>query len=471
MTRPRLPWLLIGALWVAEMASSFESAMILAALKVLIAEFRDPVLVGWLVTGFLIVGAAAAALVGRLGDLFGRRRVLLIVLAIGAAGSLLSWISSNYAVLLTGRIMQGVTGTILALCIGLVRENLPEERVPMGIGLMISGASLGTAAGLVVGGAIVDQFSWHGIFLASAGFCLVALVLVRAFVPVSRTQPPGAPVDWLSGILFAPGVILVLLYLSNGKSWGWGSPAALGFLAAGIALCGWWLRQSLRSANPLIDVRVLGNRAIAVSCAASALVAMGTLQITVFFSLLLQAPLWTGAGLGLTATLAGLAKLPSNLTSVFAGPLGGWMTGRGGGRLALVAGAAVTTLGWVLVFLDTSSVAIVVGELIVISFGATMLFAVAPTIIAGAAPPDRTSEVSGMLGVIRSLFLGIGSQLVATLLAVDSVTRGRETYPSPFAYQLAVGVIIALSVAAMLVSLAIPAGNKAAWEKQRAPST
>lgn len=462
MTGSRLPWPLIGALWIAEMTSSFESAMILAALKALVVEFRSPALVGWLVTGFLIVGAAAAALVGRLGDLFGRRKVLIAVLAIGAVGSLLSGISSNYAVLLTGRILQGVTGTILALCIGLVRENLPEDRMPLGIGLMISGASLGTAAGLIAGGLIVDHFTWHGIFLASAAFCLVSLIAVRAFVPPSRRQPPGKPVDWLSGILFAPGVMFVLLYLSNGKSWGWISRDSLAFLILGIALCGWWLRQSLRSANPLIDVRVLGNRAIAISCLASALVAMGTLQIAVFFSLLLQAPLWTGAGLGLSATAAGFAKLPSNLTSVLAGPLGGWMTGRGGGRIALVTGAAITTLGWILVLVDASQVALVVAELIVISFGATLLFAVAPTIIAAAAPPDRTSEVSGMLGVIRSLFLGIGSQLVATLLAVDSVTRGREIFPSPFAYSLTIGMIIALSVAALLVSLALPRGKTVA---------
>jgi len=456
MSAQRIPWLLITALWVAEMASSFESAMILAGLKVLVAEFRDPALVGWLVTGFLIVGAAASALVGRLGDLYGRRRVLLIVLALGAIGSLISAASSSFAMLLAGRVLQGVTATILPLCIGLVRENLPEDRVPSGVGLMISGASIGTAAGLIAGGVIVDQFSWHGIFVASAGFCAAALVMVRAFVPASRPGEAGPPVDWFSGILFAPGITLVLLYLSGGKAWGWSSPAALALLAGGVLLCMLWARLSLRSANPLIDVRALGTRAIAVCSGATALVAMGTLQITVFFSLMLQAPTWTVAGLGLTATLAGFVKLPSNISSVLAGPLGGWLTGRGGGRTAMVTGGLITTLGWVLVLIDASSVPIIIAELIVISFGTTMLFAVAPTIIAAAAPPQRTSEVVGMLGVIRSLFMGIGSQLVATLLAIDSVTRGKETYPSPFAYQVTLGTIIALTAAAVVVSLALP---------------
>lgn len=462
MKLPSLPQQspVLGALWVAEMTSSFESAMILAALKALVFEFGDAAAVGWLVTSFLIVGAAAAAVVGRLGDIYGRQNVLLIVLAIGAIGSVLSALSSQYDLVLAGRILQGVTATILPLVIGLVRENLPEERVATGIGLMISGASIGTAAGLVVGGVIVDLASWHGIFLASAAFCIVSLLLVHWLVPPSSKCAEGTAVDWWSGILFAPGITLTLLFMSGGKAWGWTSPAALALLATGALFCLLWWRRALTSPNPLIDVRILSNRPIAVVCASSVLVAMGTMQITVFFSLLLQAPVWTGLGLGLSATLAGLVKLPSNVTSVLAGPLSGWLTQRGGGRFAMIAGGTLTTIGWLFVLIDTSSVPIIIAELIVISFGTTMLFAVAPTIIAAEAPPERTSEITGMLSVIRALFLGVGSQLVTTVLALEGVTRGAELYPSPEAYRWAVMLIVALTAGATLIAFALP-GNMA----------
>jgi MFS family permease len=447
---------LLGALWIAEMTSAFESAMILAALKVLVAEFGDPAAVGWLVTSFLIVGAAASAVVGRLGDIYGRQQVLLIVLAVGALGSLISAASERYEFVLAGRILQGVTATILPLVIGLVRENFPPKRVPAGIGLMISGASIGTAAGLVLGGVIVDFASWRGIFVASAGFCVTSLVLVRVFTPSSQRAVLTAPVDWWSGVLFAPGVTLVLLSMSGAKAWGFASPAALALLVGGLALCVIWWVRALRSANPLIDVRTLANRSIAVVCVVSMLVAMGTMQITVFFSLLLQAPVWTGIGLGLTATAAGLVKLPSNLTSVMAGPFSGWLTGRGSGRLAMAAGGALTTLGWALVLLGSSSVGVVVVQLIVISFGTTMLFAAAPTVIAAEAPAERTSEVTGMLGVVRALFMGVGSQLVTTVLALETVARGAERYPSAEAYQWAVMMIIGLTAAATLTAFALP---------------
>jgi MFS family permease len=454
--RRNLP-LLIGALWVAEVTGSFETAMILAALKKLIEDFGNPAMVGWLITGYLIVGAAIAAVVGRLGDLFGRRRVLIVVLAIGAIGSLISALSTNFSVLLAGRLMQGVTGAILPLCIGLVHENMPKDRAPMAIGLMISGASIGTAAGLVVGGMIVDQFSWHGIFFTSAGLCVTAMLAILAFVPVSIRRPSTQAVDWMSGLAFAPGVALVLVYFSMGKSWGWGNPMPLGALALGVALVAWWVRRSLTSPNPLIAIRSFADRTIAVGGAVTALVSMSTLQITVFFSLLLQAPAWTVAGLGLTATVAGLAKLPSNLSSTFAGPLGGWLAGRGGGRIALIVGGLITTAGWLLWFIvEIDGFAIVVAQLIIISFGATMLFSVAPTIIAQASPPERISEISGMLTVIRQLFLGIGAQMVTTLLAVDVVRRGDEIYPSPFAYDLTVTVIVGICLVAILVAFALP---------------
>lgn len=453
--RSNLP-LLIGALWIAEVTGSFETAMILAALKQLITDFGDPAVVGWLITGYLIVGAAVAAIVGRIGDIYGRRQTLTIVLAIGAIGSIISAMSENFSVLLVGRLMQGVTGAILPLCIGLVHENLTKDRAPMAIGLMISGASVGTAAGLVVGGMIVDQFSWHGIFFTSAGLCLTAAVSAIAFIPKSPRITERQSVDWISGLAFAPAIAVILVYFSTGKMWGWASVESLAALITGTGLLGWWVRRSLSSPNPLIAIRSFRNRTIAVGSIVTALVAMGTLQITVFFSLLLQAPTWTIAGLGLSATLAGVAKLPSNLSSTFAGPLGGWLAGRGGGRMALVVGGTITLTGWVLVLIDTSSFWIVVAELIVISFGATMLFSVVPTIIAQASPPDRISEISGMLTVIRQLFLGVGAQMIVTLLATDVVQKGEEIYPSPFAYDLAVVVIIALCFAAILVALALP---------------
>lgn len=449
---------IIGALWIAEITGSFETAMIYAAQRALTDDLGDPVRVGWLITSYLVIGAGAAALAGRLGDIFGRRRVLLGMLLVGFVGSLVSAFSTNYPMLLTGRCLQGLTGAILPLCVGLVRENLPPAKVPMGIGLMISGASAGTACGLVIGGMIVDHFSWHGVFYASAAFAAAAFAGIYFASPRLPRIKVDGHLDWLGGVLFVPAIFAILLAITSGPKWGLADWRTLASAAVGIGLLALWIFTSLRTPRPLFDVRLFADRQVFVVNAVTALVAMSTLQITLVFSLLLQAPTWTQIGLGATATLAGLAKLPSNVSSLAAGPLSGWLTSRGGGRKTMIIGGVLTTAGWTLAMFYHESILVITVILILISFGATMQFAVGPTILAGAVPHDRTSEAAGMMTVMRQAFLGIGAQMVTVLLATSTVASpdSQARYPTPAAFFLAMGVIVAFCSVATLLAFLLP---------------
>ena len=443
--RPFLP--LLAILWVAEATAAFEGSMIYAAQRYINEDFGDSGLLGLLYSSYLIVGAAAAALVGRMGDVFGRRRLTLIILGLGMLGSVMSAFSTGSPnLLLAGRIFQGLTAAILPLAVGLVRENMPPDKVPMGIGLMISGASLGTASGLVIGGLIADNFSWHGIFIASTLFCLVSLIGVLAVVPKSPRLPNVTEIDWFSGVLFAPGIMLMVWYFSTIAKLGLLHQAGLIAFASGTAILAYWLWRSLKAKVPLIDVRLFKNRNVLVANLVTALVALSSL------------PLWTGIGLGATATMAGFAKLPSNILSTFGGPLSGWITGRGGGRAAMLFGGIVSTTGWVLAYFIHASILQVILVLCVISFGTTILFAVGPTILAQAVPKERTSEVAGMLGVTRSLFSGIGAMMVTVLLASQVVQdpNGVAQYATPEAFKLTVMVVIAFSTLAALCAFALP---------------
>ncbi|MDR3389625.1 MAG: MFS transporter [Rudaea sp.] len=451
---------IIIALWVAEMTQAFGTATIYAALRALIATFKDPVLVGWLVTTYLLVGAGSAAVAGRLGDIYGRRRVLLTLLAVGAAGSVINATATSFAVLLTGRMLEGLAGAVLPLCVGLVRENVARERVPMAIGLMISGASAGTAGGLVIGGLLVDHYSWHAVFIASATFSALALVLVGLFLPRSPQIPRTAPLDWLGGVLFVPAILALLLAISSGPKWGIADGRTIAALIGGIVMFGLWIRRSLTAVDPMFDLRLFRNRQVLVANLATALVSISTLQITLVFSVLLQAPAWTMVGLGVSATLAGLVKLPSNISALFAGPLSGWLTQRSGGRGVMLAGGLLTSAGWLLAMAFHGSIIVLGAILCVISFGATMLFAVGPTILVHAVPPDRTSEAAGMMTVVRQASLGIGAQIVTLLLATHTVVapEGGAHYPTVGAFMLTMGVIVAISLAASALALALPKG-------------
>ncbi|MET0250084.1 MAG: MFS transporter [Sphingobium sp.] len=459
--------LLMTALLLAEVSGSFETAMIYAALNKLIAAFGDPVKVGWLVTAYMLVGAGAAAVAGRLGDIFGRRRVIEILLGMGLLGAVISASTDHFGMVLFGRILQGVTGALFPLCIGLVREKLPPALVPVNVGLIVSGAGVGTALGLVLGGAIVDNFSWHGIFWMSASLCAISIVAVRLWVPRSEPAPRAGKLDWVGGVLFVPAIFGVLLYITNGKNWGWTDPLALALLVGSVLLMVIWVMQALRSTDPLINVRLFRNRNVLVANLVAALICVAGLQHSLVMSVLLQAPLWTGVGLGVSATVAGLIKLPANACAFFAAPLSGWAQSRIGGRWVMAAGGAISTMGWISAMIFHDSALHIGLALVVISCGGTILFAVGPNIIVDSVPADRTSEAVGMMTVVRQAFIGIGAQLMSVLMASDTVSLvpgGQPRYPTEDAFMLAMGVIVVVTAAASLLSLTLPQRPKPALE-------
>jgi hypothetical protein len=302
------------------------------------------------------------------------------------------------------------------------------------------------------------MFAWHAIFFASAGFAAATVVLTLLFVPPSRPSPLKTRVDWLSGVLFVPGILAVLVSITYAPTWGLTDAWTLGSAALGLALLALWIRDSLRAEHPLFDVRLFANRQVAVGNLVTALVALSGLQVTLIFSILLQAPAATGIGLGASAVVAGLVKLPSNVSSLAAGPLSGWLTSRGGGRSTMVAGGLMCIAGWVLIVFFHETLFEIVLVLIVVSFGTTVLFAVGPTIIAAAVPHDRTSEAAGTMAVVRGAFMGIGAQMVTVLLATETIVLpgGHARYPTAGAFMLTFGVVIGLLAAATLLSFLLP---------------
>lgn len=168
---------LLATLVVAEVSSAFEVSMIYASLPTLHRTFADPIGVGWVISSCLLVSAVAAALCGRLGDLHGRRRILLGVLAACATGSFISASAVDLTGVVIGAGIQGTSGAILPLCFGLARELLPRDRVAFGIGVIVAAAALGSGFGLFLGGVIVDRFNWNAIFLASGSMAIVGTLL------------------------------------------------------------------------------------------------------------------------------------------------------------------------------------------------------------------------------------------------------------------------------------------------------
>lgn len=406
---------------------------------------------------YLLVGAGSGAVVARLGDIYSRRRMALIVLVITVFASLLSAAMSHFALILIGRSLHGLAAAMLPLCFGIARESLPPERRSFAVGIIMAGSSVGIALGLVAGGLIVDRFGWHAIFIASAILALVAWILVSLFVPRSpQNRQTRLPLDIGSMFIFVPAVA-ALLAISNSGAWGWTSAQVIGLVVFAAVLTALWIRHSLRHPSLLIDVRLFANRSVGLTNISYALLALGGLQVSMVFSVLRQAPTWTDVGFGVTAATAGLIQMPGSISGLSIGPFAGLAMQRVGSRPMMIFGGGLATLGWVLAGFFHGSTAGVLVLVLIINTGTFLIYSSGPNVVMANVPQERTSEATGMLAVIRSIAMGIGAQVAAVLMATSTVTDGgKASYPDATAFFITFLVIAVLRLLATIAAWMLP---------------
>lgn len=411
-------WRLVLPLMTAEIVGSLELTMIFAAMRSLVSDFGSASAAAWLITSFMLSSAAGAALFGRVGDLIGRRRVLLVVLVISTAGSLLSAFTRDLGWLIAGRAMQGAAGSILPLCFGIMREKAEPSRVPFGISLLAAAASLASAGGLVLGGLIIDFADWSMIFKVTAGMSIIAFLCIAAFAPRDRQWNTQAiRDDFLGGLLFIPAAIGLLLSIDSAGHAGWNDSRTLLYFGIALASLVAWIWRELSVANPLLQVRLLATRDIGWANACFVALALGAFQGGQIMALFGQQPTSTGTGLGLSATAAGLLLLPANLITAFCYPLVARLNQRIGPRRVAAAGFLMIIIGFGSLIPWHHDVALVMALLVIQSVGLGVIYVTVQLVIVSAAPIDRVSEATGLMGVIRATAMAVGAQTVATLLS------------------------------------------------------
>lgn len=469
---PRRLLPIMAVLILVEIMSSLEANMIFTAMPSIARELGGMQATGWLISAFALVQAASAAIGGRLGDLYGRRRVILIVCVICALGSAISALHTDLRWIIAGRAIQGASGAILPLCYGIVRQLVPQSRLPFWIGVFAGAYAASGAIGFLVGGALSEYVGWHAIFYVTTVLPLLLIAPTWLVVPALTPARDSRPLDVLGGVLFVAAISGVLIALTYGKSWGWVSPRLLALLAASLAIGALWVWHERRAANPLIDIRLLQVPDIALGNLCFFLFGLGAMQMPLVVMMLIQQPAWTGIGLGVGATLTGLLKLPSSLVGAFAGPFSGYLATRRDARFAAIVGAALTTAGWILVSLHQGSLGYVFLTMVMMGFGSSMVLAAVTNIVVAAAPAARASEATGLASVTRTIGLAAGAQLAAVLLSTTQIERGGSTFPAAAAYGLTFWSLTAIVLGAFLVALCFPAVKKASQdvgEKATAP--
>jgi len=440
---------LVIALIAIEVCAVFETAMAVAAIPTFMKVFQaDASTVGWTTTIYLLVGAASAATSGRLGDIFGRRTVLVAVLAGAAAGSLISVLAGDLWLVVLGRGVQGIAAGALPLSFGMVRELLPERRVPLAMSLLGGVVPVCTGAGALLAGVLIDHSGWRAMFLTATVLGVAATAIAIWGLPRTPGMTPRPTIDVLGGVLLAPAAGGVLFGATQAREWGWSDSRVLLAFALGVAAFLAWVWWERRVAAPMVDLRLFADRKVRLTTAATVMVGLGPMgAIAILSQLVLQLPAKAPVGLGLSPTASGRLLL---VVAVF-GYGGAFVSGRVaqavGARWPLVIGTCTYVAGVLLwIFLAGTLLCLTLTG-IATGFAATAL----PILITEGVPEEHTGEATGINRVAQNIAVACGLSLTSVILTTSTVPG--TTLPTRSSLVAALLCVAALALAGTVLGL------------------
>ncbi|MES5821679.1 MFS transporter [Streptomyces sp. RG80] len=419
----------------------------------------------WAVTATLLAAAVATPVVGRLGDMFGKRRMLLVSVVMLVAGSVVCALSDSLIPMIIGRALQGLASGVIPLGISIMRDELPAERLAGSTALMSASLGIGGALGLPAAALIADNFSWHVLFWTSAALGVVAFALVSLFVPESRVRT-GGRFDLVGGIGMATGLICLLLGISKGADWGWTSGTTIGLFVAAVVVLPAWGWFELRTEQPLVDLRTTARRQVLVTNLASIAVGFAMFAMSLVLPQLLQLPAQTGYGLGKSMLVAGLVMAPSGLVMMVTAPVSAAVSKARGPKTTLMIGALIVAAGYGLNIVLMTEVWHFVLAACVIGAGIGFTYGSMPALIMGAVPASETAAANSLNTLMRSIGTSSASAIAGVILAQMTTDFGGYALPSENGFKVVLAVGAGAALLAFVVASFIPrqrvAGDSAA---------
>ncbi|MFF0966017.1 MFS transporter [Streptomyces sp. NPDC003703] len=423
----------------------------------------------WAVTATLLAAAVVTPIAGRLGDMYGKRRIIIASLVLVVVGSVLCAVSDSLVPVVTGRALQGLATGVIPVGISFLRDILPADRVGGSIALVSAALGVGGAVGLPVSAAIVQYADWHVLFWVAAALGVLCLALVALLLRESPNQSPGR-FDVPGAIGLATGLVCLLLAATKGGTWGWTSGSVLGLLAGGAAVLLLWGVYELRVAQPLVDLRVAARRPVLFTNLASLMVGFAMYATSLVLPQLLQSPSATGYGLGQSVLAAGLALAPSGLVMMAFAPLSARITARHGARVTLLTGLCVIGLGYGVGLGLMAEVWQIVVMSMIVSAGVGIAYAASPALIMGAVPVTETASANGLNSLMRSVGTSSSSAVMAAMLAAMTTRVGPVSVPSEHGFRMTYVVAMLAAVAGIGLTLLIPRAHRPAAGQDTAPA-
>ncbi|SEH02067.1 Major Facilitator Superfamily protein [Nonomuraea solani] len=406
----------------------------------------------WAVTATLLAAAVATPVVGRLGDMVGKRRMLLISLALLTAGSAIAALSTGLTPMIVGRALQGLSAGVIPLGISIMRDELPPERLGTATATMSSSMGIGGAIGLPAAALIADHADWHILFWISAGLGAIAAVLVLTLIPESRVRT-GGRFDLIGAAGLSTILVCLLLAISKGTDWGWTSAATLGLLTTAAIVLPAWAWWQRRTRHPLIDLRTSTQRQVLLTNLSSATFGFAMFGLSLVLPQLLQLPTTTGYGLGQSMLTVGLVLAPQGLVMMVVSRWSARISATHGPNITLMLGALVVATGYGLAIVLMSAIWHLVLVACILGAGVGLAYGAMPALVMAAVPISETAAANSLNTLMRAIGTSVSSALAGTVLAHLTITLGGTTLPS----QNGLRTVLAICAGAALAALAIAA--------------
>ena len=447
------PTVVLAVLLLAGVSYSLSQTLLAPALPAIISSLdTSPESASWLLTGFLLSASVSTPVIGKLGDVHGKGRVLAGVMAIFTTGGVICALSNSIGPMIVGRVLEGVSGGVYPLAYSIVKETFPPQRVAGGLAMVSVLVGFGAAMGLLLAGVIVEYLGVPWLFWTSL-LGIPAAILALRFIP-SNPAPLRRRIDWWGAAIMSASLGSVLLALSRANDWGWASPLTLGLFAAGLAFLALFVWFENRHPDPIIEMRVLRDRTVAATNLATCMVGFLIFIGFVLIPQLAHSPTSTGYGLGLSITAAGAVVAPLAFMQLVTAPLIARVGSRIGFRTVFIAGIAFTSASLLVLTLWHESVAGLLISGALIGIGICGAYAGSANLIVAAVPPEEVGVATGINTVARSVGGAFGTA-VSTAILISQTPNGSE-FPRDGGYTLAFAVAVGVGLLALAVALLVP---------------
>ncbi len=421
----------------------YIEGMLTPSLNTIASEFRvTPGQVSLILSAYIVTGVALSPVVGKLGDIYGKKRVLGIVLVIYTACVSVTGFSPNYPFMVAARAFQGIGLTIFPLGLSLVREEFPREMVPRAQGILSAMFGAGFAVSLPLGAWVSGNFGWRTTYHSAIPFVVLLAILVFVYVRESRYRRPEARVDYVGAAILALALAFVVLALSEGSTWGWTSTPTLGLFGAGVALLAplvlYERRYQRSGGEAILDFRLLRQRNVMVTNIVGAVAGLGMYLALLSMTFLFEAPPFSG-GYRLSIQSAGDALVPLAVGMLLFAPVAGILVSRIGTRPITLIGAAVTGVGFLLAVPAQS-----LGSLLVVEFlvgaGIGIVNAGMINLLVLTVDPRDMGLATSMSAVFRNIGSALGAPISGSLLSTFTIAEYGQSAPAFVAFQWAFAI-------------------------------